>query len=508
MDNLEEWRIRAIERIELSSALWSTREREIHVRPLTQAFPDLQLEPGAVEIVLPITELPKIPLLDLNITVAGEHVYRVPLDDSAHIQAAYIKRLAERAELDFMQDGKRFPDDLVLFLASIFFFPSAEYREIHRKYNRLSWRLRSWHRSDNTAEPMFELLRDAEFPLGGNAQEERAAFRRWYATATEIKRVVLKETVEDFMSGAEYPLIAIPHLDRELQLSPDNRRLDALRCETMLTDLARLLSKSEEISGRGNEGQSQAAAKLLCAYAAYGRRWMAFAKCEVPTNKPFIITVKEQRSIYFDRKRKRHEAYNPARAMPFGQHLGKTAWKEVSFRDAETSHVSIRTSDSAVRLHHCEAMKERCAKIERSNADEESKTSELYLRHDSSPDRPERMWIRCHLRLPRLTSMFLYLAMIIIAFGIGLLAWRGLDVRQVDESEPNKSSDYLHGLTAKDAAVILIPATIVAAFLLVKEQSTLVLRLRRFRQSILQMELFILLALPFILYVIRRVWST
>jgi hypothetical protein len=72
LDNPDEWRQRSIEHIELSSALWCEREREIDVKPLKAVLANFGLEGDeSVRLVLPIALLPKVPLIDLSIALVG-----------------------------------------------------------------------------------------------------------------------------------------------------------------------------------------------------------------------------------------------------------------------------------------------------------------------------------------------------------------------------------------------------------------------------------------------------
>ncbi|MGI5355706.1 hypothetical protein ACQI4E_10385 [Streptomyces sp. CA-252508] len=523
LHHLQTWRMRAIERIELSSALWSVREREIHVKPLAGVatvrsglpghipgfYDQLVRLPrgndGKVELLLPIAELPKVPLLDLHITVDKEPVYRIPLDAGARLEAAYIKYLADEAGITVPD----FETDLMELLAAIFFLPTSQYGYIWKKYNQLSVDPRQWR------HPFMKLLgrRDPlriflsaflEFDIAGHVLEQ------WREDASKIKDYVTPQTMEDYRSGAENPLIALPQMAREMKRLR-NEVLDELQCSRRLESLYNLLreadAKKTHTETEDEKQQADAASTLLSTFASFGNRWTAFARCRVPVDKPFIITVREKRSIYFQHKW--HKQFKSSRVFPTSEHLGKTAWKLVTFADAETNHISIQTTDTSIRLHDCQALDEHGNPLEKpirqgekvdGELDEESKTAERYLRHDSTPDRRKRIWIKCDLRLNRTVSLFLYLAMAITAFGIFLLIWRA--------AEGKVDGDDLHGLTAKDAAVILIPVAFVASFLLLKETSTLTMRLRRLRQSILLIELFILLGTAFFLYVFHSVYAT
>ncbi|WP_406258765.1 hypothetical protein [Streptomyces nigra] len=521
LHHLPAWRMRAIERIEFSSAQWSVREHEIHVKPLTEVaakrpgstgyVPGLHkhlLRPddaGKAELLLPIIELPKVPLLDLHIAVNGEPVYRVPLDVGANLEAQYIKRLAVEAGIEVAN----FESDLTDLLAAIFFLPTSQYAAIWKKYCQVSIDPRQWVypflRSIGKRDPLRIYLNDfLPFGLKGHILDE------WRDVASHIKEYVLQETMEDHLSGAEYPLIALPQMAREMARLGRGDADEEL-CSQRLKSLYLLLhdahARKFHTSTHEAKNRARAASDLLSTYAAFGSQWTAFARCKIPVAEPFIITVKETRSIYFQHKW--NKEYRSTRKFPTAEHIGRTAWTMVAFADAETNHLSIKTADTSVRLHDCVALDQKGVPLEESarkdaevngELDEHAKTFELYLRHDSTASRRKRIWIKCHLRLNRILSLFIYLAMTVTGVGTYLLIWRAI--------EEKVGGDQIHGLTAKDATVILIPVAFVTAFVLAKENTTLVMRLRKFRQSILLIELFVLLGTAFALYMHHAVRAT
>ncbi|MFB6844416.1 hypothetical protein ACFCXS_06040 [Streptomyces sp. NPDC056373] len=518
LHHLPAWRMRAIERIEFSSAQWSVREHEIHVKPLTEVAAkhpgDTEYVPGLythllhpddkgkVELLLPIIELPKVPLLDLHITVNGEPVYRIPLDIGANLEAQYIKMLAMEAGIDVAN----FESDLTDLLAAIFFLPTSEYAATWKKYCQVSIDPRQWIypflRSIGKRDPLQKYLTEfLPFELKGHILDE------WRDTASHIKEYVLQETMEDHLSGAAYPLIALPQMAREMARLGRGDADEEL-CSQRLKSLYLLLHDAHarkcHASTDESKNRARAASALLSTYAAFGSQWTAFARCKIPTAEPFIITVKETRSIYFQHKWNRE--YRNSRKFPTAEHIGRTAWTMVAFADAETNHLSIKAADTSVRLHDCVALDQKGVPLEKSarkdteELDEHAKTFELYLRHDSTAGRRKRIWIKCHLRLNRILSLFIYLAMTVTGVGTYLLIRRAI--------EGKVGEDQIHGLTAKDATVILIPVAFVTAFVLAKENTTLVMRLRKFRQSILLIELFVLLGTAFALYIHHAVRTT
>ncbi|WP_405824585.1 hypothetical protein OG241_45970 [Streptomyces sp. NBC_01390] len=532
IDILPSWRLRAIERIDLSSELWAEHVREIHVKEfpnlvtslkdsseystptahdgLRESLTDVQSEDPDVkeiDLILPIAYLPRVPILDLRITVAEKQVYRIPLDEGSWIHAKYVGRLAKVA-------GFEVSEILLVLLSALFYFPSKEYGEFWNKYNQLNvWSPGSWYHWSKgrvaNADPVREYLKECSSILGFKV--DKSTYETWKGYSSKIGKIVRKFEPADYKSSCENPLVALPQFAREMRRLRDEKVTKEMITD-VLEELRKVLREARKKQKRGSCDERKSAKGFLSTYAINGLRWMVFAKCAVPRNEKFIVTLEETRPIHFTAKW--HTRPNRGKLFPITGHYGKTAWKMISFNDAETNHLSIRVSDTAVKLHHERGdhlvLGDKCEPI-REHPDEEEKTAELYLRQDSTPDRPKRIWVKCHLRLTRLTSAFLYLAMAITGGAIALLIWRGvLDSHDAPPRSINEmqKEDFTHGITAKDAAVILIPVAFVAAFLLVRETSTLAMRIKRLRHSFLLVELFVLLATATSLYFWRLIWAT
>lgn len=481
MHNLHDWRLRAVERVELSSALWSERHREIHINPMREFMRDQSGSPyleirradggrSVVELLLPITELPKVPLLDLKITVAGQRVYRVSKDVSARIQARYVIELAQRANL-LKEDSEDFID----FLTFLFFFPSYPYERHLRNYNRLFY----------PAQDDVYIKPALQFP----SREFNAAYREWSTHARKIRRLAKEYCITDYASGAENPLAALPYLFQELRAREPAVELTVKQVTDLMeylrgqleeaADMVKETQKSSSNPGTqsATKEKSECARRFLSAYFAYGYRWMAFARCVVPLDEPFLIEVEEKRAIYFSPGRRLNRKSN------LWKRFRKEAWQMVSVADAETNHVSIRVTDTAVRLIGRPRVRDELFTDLNEQVEEEEGTHELCLRQDSNRERRERIYIGCRLGLTGIHSWMLRLTIVLTLLGIMIMAWRG-------------PAGYL---TGNEATVILIPVSFSAAFLLAREASTLSARVKIVHQWILLIELFALLGLSFIL---------
>ncbi|MFF1320631.1 hypothetical protein ACFVZZ_14530 [Streptomyces chartreusis] len=506
--NMPAWRLRAIERIEMSSAFWAERRREIHVRPLTEVLNEktkqsrelraelfrlksqkIKGDAEFIELIIPITELPKIALLDLKITVAELPVTRLSKDEGARIAAKHVIRLAREAGL---MPREKEPDHLIDFLTFLFYHPSHPYEEKLRNHKRLSYpRYLAY----------FNYICNGESFTPGDSYTHFAA---WWSESRLITQVAREYVIEDHASGSENPLISLPYCFRQIHRREtrrdSGRPSDAERRRLCCEDITSLLEYVREaICGAHNAGNPDTCARrFLATYFAYGYRWMAFVRCAVPLNDPFAITVEDKRAIYSHPERRLNRT-----AMASGGLVGRHTWHMVSLADAETNHVSVRVTDASVRLKHRNGWPRVLSeKLEQEeielNFDEMEGTSELFLLQDSTESRPDRIYIDTPLRLTGVQSWMLNLTIGITLFAFFLLVWRvATDVGDV--TGEGVTSGPSHGLTAKDVSLILVPVAFAASFLLVRDSSTLSMWIRQVRQYILMGALFSLLAAAFFL---------
>ncbi|MFF3412868.1 hypothetical protein ACFYW8_43455 [Streptomyces sp. NPDC002742] len=514
------WRLRAIERIELSSAFWSERRRDIHVRPLKEVLNEktkksralqrelCKLAPwtqrdglDTIELILPITELPKIALLDLKITIAERQVTRLSKDEGARIAAQYVIQLAREAELT-PEEGE--PEYLVDFLTFLFYHPSYSYEETLRKYERLDY-------PRYLADRDYLCTKESEVPVNVDMANN---FATWAKRCSSIAKVAESYVIPDYASGAENPLISLPYFFQELDHRSKREDID----EHLESDATH--PKSEEVNKlleyvchvvtkAHNEGSPNAAAsRFLSAYFAYGYRWMVFVKCTVPLDQPFTITVEDKRAIYFQPERRLNRT-----ETPYNRLVKQHAWHMVAFADAETNHVSVRVTDTSVRLKHRNGwpkiLNEKGSGNEILNGkgtgnkstakpDEKESTTELFLLQDSTRSRPERIYIESPLGLTRVQAWMLNLTIGITLLAFALLVWRvatdASDVVWIDFP-----AGHSHGLTSADVTLILVPVAFAASYLLIRDSSTLSMQIRQVRQMILMGALFALLAASFVL---------
>ncbi|MBP0937233.1 hypothetical protein J0X20_26980 [Streptomyces sp. KCTC 0041BP] len=513
LGDLPLWRLRAIEHVTLSRAFWSERDRIIHAHSfeevmqrctlqaeeLRRVINSIEIEDEKnIKLVLPIAELPKIPILDLEISVDGVPVYRVSKDEAARIQACYVVDLARKARL--VPDSFVFPKSFIDFLTFIFYFPPHGYERHAKGFERLG-----------LAKPNYwwarfnYLLSEA----GKNELPLRSDMGKWYAgwqkASEDFGQLSRRYVDNDPMSGSQHPVLSIPYLFQELaeraeRLGDHSVLVSTDEVADNLGILYGLLEKAD-VEARVNPHSE----RFIKTYFSYGYRWMTFARCTVPLDRPFIITMREKRAIYFTPHRHKRPSLM--------QQFRPSAWQGVSFADAETNHVSIEVSDTDVRIKGRPTVYGETIKLpldEREEPhfpDEETCTFELYTRVDSQRGRPERIFIKCPLRLMRVRASVLWLTICITAFGWVLLGLRGFP-RLKDEPVGIPGLDAhttANGLTAKDAALILVPVAFAGTLLLSKQDSTLGAWMRKVPHAILLVELFGVLAMAFILVLTHHI---
>ncbi|MEV5880456.1 hypothetical protein AB0L75_41025 [Streptomyces sp. NPDC052101] len=493
--NLQAWRLRAVERVQLSNALWSERYKEIHVRPLAYSLTEKKVLSGcskqarslravlkvppteagrtpSAKLILPIADMPRIPLLDLRITVAGQHVYRIPLDESARIQAKYVSHLGGSTELI---NGSCLEPELIDLLTSIFYFPP-------HPFNRIC----ASRKNTDLAQYDYLLSENDVLPTGW-----KNSYPDWKNFADKIATLASKYVLPERANSSEHPLIVLPYFFQELHAHSETRynATTAQDITLLLEKLHFLLDGAANPPVGASDEEKARRHRFASAYYGYGLRWMAFARCVVPLDEPFTITVEHKRAVYFTKTRDTRDR------------LSKTVWTTIAFADAETNHISFRASDTAVRLEESHrVLQENGDSLKDAKVDEETSTFELYLRQDSTRNRTERILIGIRLHLTRLHSSMLWVAILITGFAFGLLVWRG-----VVEFRHASTKGRTFGLTAKDASVILIPVAFAASFLLSRDSSTLSSRIKRLPQALLTVELFLLFALAFFLFLLHYI---
>jgi hypothetical protein len=554
LDNPDEWRQRSIEHIELSSALWCEREREIDVKPLKAVLANFGLEGDeSVRLVLPIALLPKVPLIDLSITVAGTPVYRISGIEAGKLQADYILHLSHKAGVapsrtSEQPDAKAELAELRKFLAEMFGLapgPWIGFLTRTGKYGQRRLR-KYWNKLGNacvcflTEWPrLYRYLMDGFKEHGLHWYLTYDMYKTWRKRTNDIRKLVRREVAPHNESVTENPLIALPNflndggLSRALEAAVDSKKTFEEKCKSLEDEVNALLEniytlvdnaakrapereittfwsrrraqwnlvkqrlenspsraqREELITATPSQGERvarTAAQRLVAAYAGYGRRWELFAECVVPVNESFIIKVSDRRAIYFSHPRKgRRELEKP-------WFSSSTAWEWVMFKDAVSSHLNIRVTDTSVELGKCKLHGESRNLKECAVVDHLSNTEELFTAYSGSKRRPDRIWIKCPLR----PAHFIRRAQWLVAAGTLAALATLLRIVGLSWSWPASASWWWppswrppfvvqQNIPPQFLTLLLFPTTFAVSLLLVRESSTLSGQATRRRKIVL-----------------------
>ncbi|WP_395297670.1 hypothetical protein ACF9IK_32640 [Kitasatospora hibisci] len=414
LDNPQIWRERAVEQIAITSEILSDRERTIDVRSFAEVRSSSNeegyIKPEAIEIgnlvksltvsdpknivtppdgrfaelLLPIASLPRTPLLAFEIKVDGRTSQRLPRDINGDLQARYFAHLSKRAECDI-----NISELLLRLLSCIFSFSSSTWTDFERRHRRLRSRLiRFFKGTIEDYDPVYEYI---QLRQDDHKKIDVATYARWRKVSETIRDLVVRQHVtENARSAPENPLLAIPKLCRRIPDLQDDQITAAL------LDLRDLLLYAQGRFQADPRDLQSPAYKLVSTYASYGRRWEAVAKCRIPVDRSFEISVKDRRMMDF---------CSPEGHSAFSEWIQKkrsVAHYHVSFADAASNHLHITIPDQHVQLRpkKCQARndlwKPLCPKVSGS-PDDEQKEGESYSRYDTKK-RVDQIWIELHLR--------------------------------------------------------------------------------------------------------------
>jgi hypothetical protein len=441
-----EWRSRSVEDVSLGSERWITSRRSLQVAPLFDFLRGFLCcdDVEQATLLLPVATLPKGPLLSFDVTAPD-------------LVTAYLPKrrvLAER-EAHFVVATAAAHDIAV----------SARLQELLTAICEFTpgiWQ--GWDRDQ--PNPLHSYLSDA---VQQSLPESLVA--SWAATVAPASAALAAELDEGAQdaSSAENPLLAIPLLLR-------GGRLDVPDVGSLLEEFAEFISKCASATPSGTYTPHG----LL---AEYGVRWEAMVHCTVPLHEPFLARMSEQRLLSVGRR--------------------GTTRITVTTADAASNHIVVRVTDPHVEIHGTPQGRRRLRQprqqqiplfsalgvpLEEAHFEGVRKTREQWSLYGSAPDREYQVEIRPRLKLsqPYLSANLSVEALTGVACVLVAVRWGCL--------------------TAADLAVIVIPTTLAAAFLVTRDTTTLATRLQRatrLRTTALVVVLWAMVALAYALDVVK-----
>jgi hypothetical protein len=461
-----EWRLRAVERIDLASALWAEHSRSVHAHSLGQILG--RREKDRARAILPIGTFPKNVRIDLDIEVDGKPAYLLSRESHGKLKAEYLRHHVNR-----IHPNKRGPDNglLVLcdpkmlgFLGHVFSLRSAEWHDhIENRY-----------RPPNRGRLLLDYLHktwrqwDSEGDAGNLTMDTVDDWLKSYVDP--IGKLVRGATVVPSWreSATENPLLAVPS-------APELKT-----CEDVTRVLARLHQFLRAVKDEHVIGTNDVAKHVLDTYALFGTYWIILAECVVPLDGPFLIKTCEKRVLDFGTR------IAPRRGVCDPIEPRWSSWRPVlrelvQFKDAISNHVNVRSGDYTIELkeHKYDVSKEEPP------PEDVVDNRELFSYYSSSDARLDRLWFTFRLR--QTTSIRVTLVLVWTITAATIVTMCLLPV-------------FVEKFSVQSIAGLLFPASIAASLLLTRSNSTLGMRVNRIPHYITASLLILLVAAAIVLF--------
>ncbi|MGV9376566.1 hypothetical protein ACWDRB_12160 [Nonomuraea sp. NPDC003707] len=532
LDNPHKWRQRSVERIKLSSAAWSERERITEVLPLL-SIPEIagilgdramSGEEKSIRLILPVTLLPRVPVIDLSIAVADIPVHRIPGVKSGKLQADYILHLISEAGVaTSLKPGQPYDDaeaeaqleKLQKFLAEMFGLAPGPWRKFlynTGKYGRQRTK-RYWHWFKHLcAEVWMVENREYRYLKGGlkasnlHSYLTYKTYDKWNEVVEKLRKLVRSEVPPYFGSVSENPLIALPeYFDNAGKVIADDVVAagqsgggEVLRGEVyqLLDNLHQVLDAAAKKAPK--KELTPGFGKKVCEKWRRFRRRLKFLQAPADVDDSVLNTPDEE-GVAAQRLVATYAGYgrrwellvdcvvplnkaftikmSDRRAIYF-EHprkggrefdrplLSSKAWQWVVFKDAVSNHVYIRVTDTNVELGKCKVRSESGKLKERITVDQLSNTAETFTTLCGNKRRVDRIWIKCPLR----PAHFVRSAHLLILGGtlaaLATLLW-------ISVASWSWWPIWHHNIRAQVMTVLLVPTTFAVSLILVRESSTL-----------------------------------
>jgi hypothetical protein len=297
------WKHRVVEQVTLGSETYYKVQRtyQIELPPaLLEAYDGNGDARERVRVLLPLTALPKAPLLSFDLT--GPDGNSAPLElrrSGAAVQAAFLAHLAAGDNLRQEVIDTSFSEGL---LEAICAFTPAYFEELLDDAGDI-----------RTALAVY--LQDGlGFPVPSDLLDEAMKFARWSAKPLQD---ALGEPPH-LLSSSENVLLALPLMD---------------------TAAPRSAAETVEIARRYHGGVAIAAAigatNFLSTLGEYGCRWEALTEVELKTGTPNLVKVVDRRPLNLDKDRLRS---------------GVSARFDIALGEGASYHLAVGTDDEALRM--------------------------------------------------------------------------------------------------------------------------------------------------------------
>jgi hypothetical protein len=436
------------------SARVGLRHRSLHVNPLGPFLSEhVDEDIETAYVLLPVVMLTKRPLFGFNVSVDGKPAYLVHRRATAEIEAGHVRALAEA-------EGVATDDVTDAVLAAICEFTPTPWQHFRATYRvprralrryleqglwllaeespRTSWAARFRGASRRAVQRRFPGITSrsprVDRPVRRPLRLLDEEFDRLRTTSAAVGRRMREALGEgaSAISSADAPLLVAPLLaQRGLAQSVADLQ-DALDRLQQFVDAL--------VSAAGDPQRSPA----LRALADYGRRWQAMVWCEVPIDRPFVVTAEHQVPLRFSRVR-------PWARQPF------------ELADARSNHVTLEVAVENVDIAGVQLRGVDGARTERTLATGLRQSREHFGLYTSEPDRDHRGILRFSLRAP--------LAIRVPTWTIHALTWAAVAMLAL--------SLYRGALNSSDLAVLVVPTTFAASLLLTRERNSLAYRMQR-----------------------------
>ncbi|HWL35939.1 MAG TPA: hypothetical protein VNQ77_07075 [Frankiaceae bacterium] len=330
-----EWKKRGVEEITIGSAQSVESRRSFQCADLGDALGSLRPR-GATHasVVLPLTTLPKRPLLGFDVSAPDRTVANLPPRGAlAELEAGFVCRLADAG-------GIRVDDTMRLLITKICEFSPGRWT---RWYPDLPYETRvagyvesqtGWRLADDVVKQWLDAVAPARASL---------------ADAVGLP--------PDPDSSAENPVLVVPLVQAVAGIGPDDV-LPLLRRYARFVERCTALDHVEPFAPHA----------ML---AEYGRVWEVMIECTVPLDGPFIVRMSERRSLNLS-----------------GDGVADL---EVTTGDALSNHTVVRVIDENVCLGKPDAIAIDGSPLREDEFDSVRFTAEEVATYASGPDREYRI---------------------------------------------------------------------------------------------------------------------